>query len=81
MSSPAGFPPDHYLASPIQRGKAQGAHVPAWDGQALLVLAFPSLVAAHQNSHLGSVSTESRRDQAEGCCPRVDSTLGKWWRR
>lgn len=61
MSSPAGFPPDHYLASPIQRGKDLGAHVPAQGGgPALLVPSFPSLRVEHQNSHLRAVGIRWR---------------------
>jgi hypothetical protein len=30
MSSPAGFPPDHYLVSWFREGKDTGECVPAW---------------------------------------------------
>lgn len=45
MSSPAGFPPDHYLASPSPEGKTS-THVPAWlPGLCLSPLPRPDVAA------------------------------------
>jgi hypothetical protein len=81
MSSPTGFPPDHYLASPIQRGKDLGAHMPAQGGgQTLLVPNLPSLRVAHQNSHLRSVGKEGTTQKVT-VAECLETTLWKWWEK